>query len=171
MKSNRTILAIFAASAMAFGLPAAAQSAGPMGLERGNFYAGGSLGFNDDEEMAWRVLGGYQINRMFAAEFGYHRLGEINTGGVTIKPRAWELVGLGGIPIGPVSLYGKLGVFRGTNTPGKDNTDLTYGAGVQYDIARNIGVRAEWQRYNGFDSGPRDHDADVISVGAVFRFQ
>jgi len=165
MKSNRAVVALLALTAIAFGLPAAAQIT--MGSDRPHFYAGGSVGTNDDEEIAWRALGGYQIDRMFAAELGYHRLGEIPGGA---KAQAWELVGLGGIPLGPVSLYGKLGLFRGDADRGS-NTDLTYGAGVQYDLARNLGLRGEWQRYNGLKTGGNDVDVEVLSLGAIFRFE
>jgi len=164
MKSKKGIAAVLALAAAAFAQPAAAQS---MGGDRPGFYAGGSVGTNDDEELAVRALGGYQINRTFAAELGYHRLGEIPGGA---KARALELVGLGFIPVGPVSLYGKLGLFRGDARNGT-NTDLTYGAGVQYDLARNIGLRGEWQRYDGLKSGGRVVDVDVMSLGAIFRFQ
>lgn len=169
MKSTRAFALLLALTALAFGLPANAQSSWT-GADRPHFYAGGTAGFNDDEEVGWRVLGGYQINRNFAAEIGYHRLGDMTAGGFNFNPRAWEVLGLAGIPVGPVSVYGKLGLFRGTKTPGSDNTDLTYGAGVQYELARNIALRGEWQRYNGLNSGGGDHDADVMSVGAIFRF-
>ncbi len=160
MKRYKAIMAVAALAAMSFALPAAAQ-----------YYAGGSVGLNDDEEIALRVLGGYQINRNFAAELGYHRLGDMNSNGVRFSPTALEVVGLGAIPAGPVSVYGKLGLFQGMNTPGSNNTDLTFGVGVLYDLARNIGLRGEWQRYNGLKTGGGDHDADVMSVGAIFRFQ
>ena len=164
MKSRNAIAAVLALAAAASALPAAAQ---PMGGDRPGFYAGGSVGTNDDEELAVRALGGYQIDRSFAAEIGYHRLGEI-PGDTTA--RALEVVGLGFIPVGPVSLYGKLGLFRGDANRGS-NVDLTYGAGVQYDLARNISLRGEWQRYDGLKTGGRDLDVDVMSLGAIFRFQ
>lgn len=167
MKRYKAIMAVVALAALSFGLPAAAQSTGG---ERAHFYAGGTVGANDDEEISLRALGGYQINRNFAAEVGLHRLGDINANGVRFSPRALEAVGLGAVPVGPVSIYGKLGVYQGSNTPGSNNTDLTYGAGVQYDLARNISLRGEWQRYDGLKTGRGDHDADVMSVGAIYRF-
>jgi OOP family OmpA-OmpF porin len=52
------------------------------------------------------------------------------------------------------------------------NTDLTYGIGAQYDINRQLGVRAEWQRYTnmGDDATIGESDVDVMSVGLVVRF-
>jgi OOP family OmpA-OmpF porin len=45
-----------------------------------------------------------------------------------------------------------------------DGTDLTFGAGVQYDVSRNLGLRAQWQRYDV------DSDADLLSIGLVYQF-
>lgn len=170
MKRYKAIMAVVALAAMSSGLPAAAQSTQPMSGDRPHFYAGGSVGSNDDEEIALKALGGYQINRNFSAELGFSRLGDMNVNGTRFNPRALEVVGLGAFPVGPVSLYGKLGVFQGMNTPGSNNTDLTYGFGVLYEVARNIAVRGEWQRYDGLKTGAGDHDADVMSIGAIFRF-
>jgi opacity protein-like surface antigen len=49
-------------------------------------------------------------------------------------------------------------------TASDDSTELTFGVGAQYDVSRNLGVRAQWQRYGA------DEDVDVISVGVVFKF-
>ena len=51
------------------------------------------------------------------------------------------------------------------------NTDLTFGAGVKFDMTRNVALRAEWQRYKdmgGDDTG--ESDMDVLSVGVLYRF-
>ncbi|HEY9530650.1 MAG TPA: outer membrane beta-barrel protein, partial [Burkholderiales bacterium] len=45
-----------------------------------------------------------------------------------------------------------------------DSTELTFGVGAQYDVSRNLGIRAQWQRYGA------DEDIDVISLGVVFKF-
>ena len=36
--------------------------------------------------------------------------------------------------------------------------------GVQYDFTRNLGARAQWQRYD------TDNEVDLLSVGIVYRF-
>jgi OOP family OmpA-OmpF porin len=178
----------------AFSTAAAAQDTG--------WYVGGSFGTSDvadfctgvsgpgiscdDEDSAWRLLGGYQLNRNFALELGYSNLGEVGASGpggtVTAEATAWELVGVGSIPLGAVSLYGKAGVYRGetdasintvllVGSASESNTDLTFGAGVRFDVARNVAMRGEWQRYQDIGGGEiGESDVDVLSVGVLVRF-
>jgi OOP family OmpA-OmpF porin len=183
------------ASAMAFTGPALAQDTG--------FYAGLHIGQSkakdacedltscDDKDTAWKILGGYQFNRHLAVEIGYTDLGEVSAtdlgATVSIESTAFEVVAVGIFPVAnQFSVYGKLGMYRGdTDTsvsdPGgsasgsESNTDLTFGIGVRYDFTRNLGVRAEWQKYsdvsaNDLDGGTVEADVDVISVGVIWRF-
>jgi OOP family OmpA-OmpF porin len=179
MKSIKVVLAI---AAFAFAGSAAAQ------LNLSSAYIGGTIGQTelkdacsgvgdcDEKDTAWRILGGYQFNRYFAAEIGYHNLGEASAPGATLEATAWELVAVGAYPIvNQLSVYGKLGVYRGElEGPGAEetNTDLTYGVGLQYDFLRNVGLRGEWQRYSKMGGGALvETDVDVLSVGVVYRFQ
>ncbi len=138
----------------------------------------------DDKDTAFKIFGGYQINRNFGVELGYADLGEVSAsgGGVTasIETTAFELVGVGSYPINnQFSVYGKLGFYRadskGRSNVGvsadETNTDLTLGVGVQYNFTRNLGVRGEWQRYSSVGGGDiGDSDVDVLSVGVVYKF-
>jgi len=182
MKSIKTLAAIASFSAAAgFAGSAAAQSLSSV-------YIGGTVGqaeFKDgcrglagcdNKDTAWRILGGYQFNRYFAAELGYHDLGEVSAAGGATKGTAWELVGIGSYPIAnQFSVYGKLGAYRGelkAANAKETNTDLTYGVGLQYDFTKAIGVRGEWQRYSKMGGGALvETDVDVLSVGVVYRFQ
>src|SRR6266850_6606156 len=185
------IAALLSAAVMAAPAVSMAQARGDTG-----WYVGGSVGQSktrhvdcagfsscDTKAAAFRILGGYQINRNFAAELGYHDFGRA-TGSVpsasgningNIKANAAELVGLGAYPFANrFSVYGKLGAYRAeaklsTSQAGsgsaslKDrNTDLTFGFGAQYDVTREAGVRAEWQRYKsvGGDDTLGKHDID-----------
>ena len=143
----------------------------------------------DTKAAAFGILGGYQINRNFAAELGYHDFGRVtfSAPGVSgnIKASAAELVGLGAYPFAnQFSLYGKLGAYRaeaklsaslaglGSGSLKDRTTDLTFGFGARYDVTRETGVRAEWQRYKnvgGDDTGGK-YDIDVISIGLIWRF-
>lgn len=151
-------------------------------------YVGGTLGQSefkdgcngvsdcDKKDTAWRILGGYQFNRYFAAELGYHDLGEASAPAGATEGTLWEVVGIAGYPvIDKLSVYGKLGAYRGElEAPGakESNTDLTYGLGVQYDVIKNVGLRGEWQRYNKMGGGNLvETDVDVLSIGAIYRFQ
>lgn len=142
----------------------------------------------DDKDTAFRLFGGYQFHRNIGVELGYADLGEANFNGtflgvpVTGKDQftAWDLVAVGSWPLGTgFSVFGKLGLFYGkveasanvaggVGTNSDTGTDLTFGLGAAYDFTKNLGVRAEWQRYNDFsDAG----GLDVLSIGVVYRFR
>lgn len=191
----RHLPALIAASLLAF--PALAQSPDTgfyVGGHLGQAEARDSCNdFNapgvscDDKDTAWRVLGGFQFNRHLAIEGAYTDLGEFTASGpggsVSAEARALELTGIGAFPLGnALSVYGKAGVYRG-ETEGRldatllsgsaedSNTDFTFGAGVRFDMTRNVALRAEWQRYN--DMGGDDtteSDVDVLSIGLLYRF-
>src|SRR5215470_12742762 len=109
---KKSHLAMLAAAAALYSLPAAAQQQKPP--ETG-FYVGGALGKSsfkdgcrlggscDDSDTAIKIFGGYQVNKYFAGEFGYVDLGRAKStaGPFTdeFKARAWELTGVGSFPI------------------------------------------------------------------------
>jgi OOP family OmpA-OmpF porin len=193
-KAKAALAILGLTSAIAVAVPASAQDTG--------FYVGASIGQSeagetctgvagpgvscDDKDTAWRILAGYQFNRNFAAEFGYTDLGEVSASGpggsVSVETTAWELVGVGLLPlVDKFSAYGKIGLYRAetdatVNVPGfasasESNTDLTFGIGARYDFTRNLGVRAEWQRYQDVGGGDiGEDDVDVISIGVVWKF-
>ncbi len=196
-RDKALIAAMLCAAVMAAPAVSTAQARGDTG-----WYVGASVGQSktrhfdcsgfsscDSEAAAFGVLGGYQINRNFAAEFGYHDFGRVtfSAPGVSgnIKASAAELVGLAAYPVASqFSLYGKLGAYRaeaklsaslaglGSGSLKDRTTDLTFGFGARYDVTRETGVRAEWQRYKnvgGDDTGGK-YDIDVISIGLIWRF-
>jgi opacity protein-like surface antigen len=140
---------------------------------------GASIGQADldiDKDTAWKASIGYQINRTFAAEVGYTNLGEVSEGvgplSAEAEATAWEVIGIAKFPVAnQLSIYGLAGIAM-AEVEGRvlgvsfsdDSTELTFGVGAQYDVSRNLGVRAQWQRYGA------DEDIDVISVGVVFKF-
>jgi OOP family OmpA-OmpF porin len=94
---------------------------------------------------------------------------------------AFELVAVGMMPLADkFSVYGKIGMYRGdVDTSGtgifgsasESNTDLTFAVGVRYDFTRNLGVRAEWQKYQDVGGGDiGESDVDVLSIGAIWKF-
>lgn len=158
MTNKKWIVSMLGAAAMAVSAGAFAQQADT------GWYVGGSLGnaeVGSEDDTAWKIHGGYQVNRTFAAEFGYSNLGDFGGGDdVTVM----ELVGLGKFPIAnQFSVYGMLG-FANLEVGSEDETELTYGIGVQYDLSPKLGLRAQWQRYN------TDEEVDVMSVGIVWKF-
>jgi OmpA-OmpF porin, OOP family len=172
-KQTRWIAAAAAAVGIVLTGPALAQ----MQSDERSLYLGGGLGVNDDTESAWRLFGGYRAHRNLAVELGYIDLGDMTIGGAPANGEAWELVGLGILPLNEqFSVYGKLGGYRGEARGGgieETRNDLTFGIGGQYDVSRNLGVRLEWQRYTDFGGGAfgRVSDQDVISLNAIYRFR
>lgn len=143
----------------------------------------------EDTDTAWRILGGYQVNRYFAAELGYHDFGSV-TGSIPgasadAKANAWELVGVGSYPFtNQFSVYGKAGMYRGevkvngtisglgSGSASETNTDLTYGIGLRFDLNRNLAFRAEWQNYSnmGDNATIGESDVEVMSLGVLWKF-
>jgi len=191
MQSRATLAVLSLASALALSAPAAAQDTG--------FYAAFHLGQAtlkdfcadvggpgiscDEKDTSWKILGGYQFNRHLAIELGYTDLGEATVAGPgiggTLEATAFEVVALGMLPLpDKFSLYGKVGIYRGDTeanglggSASETNTDLTFGIGARFDFTRNLGVRAEWQKYQDMGGGViGEGDVDAISVGIVWKF-
>ena len=191
MKTKALLLAVGLAGAF-FSLPAAAQGMSKM---LSSVYAGGELGqadhkFDcqqfgagsscDSKDTAYRLFVGYQFHRIFSVEGGYASLGSPKvsdaTGSADIDVTLWDLSVIGAIPVGPVSLFGRLGGYHSeSEAPGTshDKNGYLFGAGVGFDLNKNIGLRAEWKRYLKTGGGPfgQNWDADMLSIGGLWRFQ
>jgi len=201
MRGDKKVLlaAMLGATVMAAPAASMAQARGETG-----WYLGGGIGQSqakdgctgvggpgvscDDKDTAYKIFGGYQVNRNFAAEFGYSDLGKVKASGplgsVDIKSNAWDLTAVGAFALAnQFSVFGRLGFYRsetklgGLGSGKKNTTDVTYGGGVQYDFSRNLGVRGEWQRYskvkarNDANGAEGDSDVDVLGVSLIYRFQ
>jgi OOP family OmpA-OmpF porin len=196
MKS-KSLIAIAGLAAAAFAVPAGAQMRTPT---LSSAYIGGNIGQSkthidcdagltcDDKDTSFKLFAGYQFNRNFAAEFGYTDLGKAKVSGPggtdEFKATAWELSAIGAWPIvDQFSIFGRLGGYygegklSGPDHGNKKTTNLTWGFGAQYDFNRNLGVRAEWQRFtkvkfhNDINGADADGDVDSLSVGILWRFQ
>jgi OOP family OmpA-OmpF porin len=187
--------------------------------ETKGFYAGISLGQSKfkgacdseagvavsnckDTDTAWKIFGGYQFTPNLAVELGYNDFGRISgdatltfggstfTGNAKVEATAFELTGVGTLPLGQqFSLYGKLGVYyaetkasanvqqttppfaSASSSQSDNNSNLTFGLGARYDFTKNIAVRAEWQRFSkvGSDNTGKG-DIDVLAIGGLYRF-
>lgn len=161
-----------AAAAVAFPTAGIAQ----MRTADSHWYVGGHVGRADwdranDEDTSIRILGGYQFNKSIAAEFGYIDFGSVAGG--SAKGKAFDLVGVGTIPVGNrFGVYGKLG-FAWSEVKGfgqnESGLELTYGVGASYDFSPTVAFRGEWQKYP--DAGNGATDIDVLSIGVIFRFK
>jgi len=159
--TKKWFVSMLGAAALLVSAGAFAQPAVP------GFYVGGEVGQSDvasEDDIGFKILGGYQFHRNIAAEIGYGMMFDKSDVEVT----ALEFVAVGTFPIAnQFSLLGKLGLANVEVDAfglSDDKTELTWGIGVQFDVSRNLGVRALWQRYE------TDEALDWLAIGAVWRF-
>ena len=159
--NKKWLVSMLGAAAMTVSAGALAQSATT------GFYVGAEVGQTDvasEDDIGFKILGGYRFHPNIAAEVGYGMLFDKDDVEVT----AMEFVAVGMFPIAnQFSILGKLGLANvEVDTPfgSEDKTELTWGVGVQFDINRNLGVRALFQRYETDDA------VDVIGVGVTYKF-
>lgn len=160
--NRKWLVSMLGAAAMTVSAGALAQSA------MYGFYIGAEVGQtkvdNADDDIGFKLLGGYRFHRNIAAEVGYGMLYDKSDVEVT----ALEFVAVGMFPVAnQLSLLGKLGLANvefDTRTGSRDTTDLTWGLGVQYDLTPNLGLRALWQRYETDDA------INYLAIGATWKF-
>lgn len=164
--SRKWLVSVLGAAAVAMSVGAQAQQTAGAPLVP-NIYAGVELGRSDigsDDDIGFKIFGGYQFTRNLAAEIGYGMFFDKNDVEVT----ALEFVAVGLFPLAnQFSLLGKLGLANvEVDSPGgsRDKTELTYALGVQFDMSRNLSLRALWQRYE------TDDELDWLAIGAQWRF-
>jgi OOP family OmpA-OmpF porin len=159
--------------------------------EGSGFYIGGSMtqmkadgdcppGFTCDfKDTGFKVFGGVRLNRNFAIEGFYGNWGEVqvDTGAASAKVEAstFGVAALGIVPLGErFELFGKVGIGSteqkatasaggASATAAESGSDVLYGLGAGFNITRNFGLRAEWERL-------KDSEVDIFSAGLQYRF-
>lgn len=141
------------------------------------FYAGAGLGqttlksdgFKDDD-IGFKVFGGYEFNENFAAELEYIDGGTAKDDGVKAETTAFAASVLGSIPLGETfSLFARIGYASweiDTNIGDDDGEDLLYGIGGALNFSDQFQVRLEWESID-VDGA----DADTLGVSAVIKFE
>jgi OOP family OmpA-OmpF porin len=132
----------------------------------------------DDEDLGWKILGGFRLSPNFAFEAAFTDFGESNApalaagGPFEAKAEALSAFALGMFPAGPVDLFLKAGAARikaegnvGAVFFEDKEIEFAYGGGVQFNIGR-LGLRAEYEKFDTDVIG----DLDVISLGFNFTF-
>lgn len=141
---------------------------------------------------------GYNLGKTFSLEGGYDYLGKINfnsnatsaAGSSSIggSKEAW-LLNLDLVARAPLneqfSIIGRIGGYYwktksgmpnatslGTSTVNDTGWDVKAGIGLQYDVNQRMGLRGEFERFNGVGSGSSSGDSKVnqLTVGAVLKF-
>jgi OOP family OmpA-OmpF porin len=148
-----------------------------------------------DDDIGFKVFGGYQFNSFIGVEGGYFDLGKLGyktfmnpasifTSDTTLRGLNVDLVGA--LPINDkFSVFTRVGVtryeskdsYRGYGavnlmsfSDSDRDTSYKYGVGLQYDFNSNLAMRLEAERYDIQDVMFRDSDADMYSLGLVYRF-
>jgi OOP family OmpA-OmpF porin len=156
----------------------------------------------NENSTGYKIQLGYQLNSNFALEGGYVDLGKMSiTNNVTapivgslrgdVKADGWNVMAVGILPMSnDFSLIGKVGALFSTtkgdySTTGavtlpagvrssytKDETNLAYGVGLQYNINKSISVRGEVESF--VDLRPADTSSkrtvNLYSIGLIFKF-
>ena len=149
----------------------------------------------DEKDTAYKLFGGYQMNRNFALEAGYFNLGKFGFTSTTvpagtlagqIKLQGFNLDLVGTLPLTDrLSVLGRVGAqaarardsFSGTGAvsvtdpnPNKRAVNYKFGAGLQYEFSPSFWLRGEAERYRVNDAVGNRGDINLFSVSLVFPF-
>ena len=149
----------------------------------------------DERDTAFKLFGGYQINRNFAVEAGYFNLGTFGFKSTTtpagtlngqIRLQGLNLDLVGTLPLTEnLSAIGRIGAqaanardrFSGTGSvavlnanPRKTEVNYKLGAGLQYAFSPSLLMRAEAERYRVNDAVGNRGDVNLFSVSLIIPF-
>ena len=143
-------------------------------------YVGGGGKSQDQEtdgnrKTSGKACLGYEFNNAFSLETGYVDLGKHDTGGgTTVREHGPFIEALVHFAVSEsFSPFLKGGVHRlevtthaSTADSKEINTDPAWGAGLNFNIGKHMGLRFEWGR---FKIG--NHDTDLVSANIVHYFR
>lgn len=150
---------------------------------------------SSENDIGFKLLGGYQFNEIVAIEGGYFNLGKFdykaNTlplgslkGDIKVQGIHIDVVGtwffteefallarVGAIHTkAEASFKGSGAVTPATSKSSKDDTNFKVGLGLQYSVTPALNIRTELERYRVNDSIATKGDIDLISLGVTYRF-
>ena len=138
-----------------------AASAKDWGLYFGGSIGSGSVEISDinfdEDDFAWKAFGGFTLGSWLGVEGGYVDINSDFTG--------FNAVGIAGLPLGPVRVFGKLGGIYWDSDIGAsdDGFDPALGVGVEFSLF-SIALRAEIEYFDALD------DVYLATVGATWTF-
>jgi OOP family OmpA-OmpF porin len=150
----------------------------------------------DHHSTSYNLFAGYEITPYFAVEGGYVSLGRFDFSSAVTAPAAdmvsgrYEAKGVDAAAVGILpfagkwSAFGKAGLLYAKTSLDAGSTGAVavsdehhwstgplLGAGVGYDLTRNVALRAEWDRYFRVgDSSTGRGDIDQYTVGVAYKF-
>lgn len=141
----------------------------------------GSAEIETADDSSTKIFGGYRQTN-FGFEAAYHDFGkqEETQFGLTaaVEITGIELAAAGFMPVSQTfDLFGKIGMLlwdadlslTGFPSISEDGSDLIFGVGAQYNPAKNVSIRIEFQT-TSLDVSGVDFDTDIISIGAAYNF-
>lgn len=142
------------------------------GLAQADMYLGAGVystsidasGLNDDSDVAPALFFGWRPIESVGVELGYYDLGSYDN----VDVSALSLAGLLTMEVGPVGVYGKLGVADSTAKAGSiedGSTDPFGGIGVSADLMDKLYVYGEYLMFS-----VEDADVDVLGAGIRYAF-
>jgi outer membrane immunogenic protein len=162
MKLKLALLAAVATLAAPAVMSASAQATG---LYASGGYANFSFDTGTDDVNLGGIQGrlGYGFTPNLAIE-GEGTLGVADDGGAELDNEL-GVFGVGKIAVSPqIDLFARVGVSR-TEVNGFDDDGLAYGAGAQWNLTSQDGIRGDWTRHD-YDAG----EFDAWSLSYVRQF-
>ncbi|SHH74710.1 Outer membrane protein beta-barrel domain-containing protein [Ferrimonas marina] len=124
----------------------------------------------DSSDFAWKVFAGYQFNGVLAVEGGYRELGSAENSLVKTDPYGIDVFVIGGIPLGPLRGFGKIGgIYWDNDTDFADTSisddgfDLAAGLGLEFELG-SFAIRGEVEYLDVLD------ETWMYTLGATFTF-
>jgi OOP family OmpA-OmpF porin len=132
-----------------------------------------------DGDNAMKVFGGWAFNRFFAVQGDFVDFGE-SSGAVSPSVRgSSDVQGLapsivGTIPIGPIELFGRVGMMfydvdlnlGGGRLVDESGEDLVWGAGLGIDVLDRLNLRLEYEEIDI----ERLDESDAVWLTAAWKF-
>ena len=145
--------------------------AGYVRAQVNNVFGTTGYGFKIDDN-AWKAIVGFRPIPPFAVEANYVNLGHQSQAIFGASPyghadaRAFDIFGVGLLPLGPVDIYGKAGGARCTLFAlDRNGTSFVWGAGIQAHWGP-LGARLEYEHFKM----PYTDGARLYTAAVTFTF-
>lgn len=149
-----------------------------------------------NSDLGYKLTAGYRFAPVFSLEAAYVNFGKLEINGASSNPSATEIhgetkaSGFNLMAVGhyafneKLSIFGKLGFIVAKATASEALTGAqrsvsessatsAFGLGGQYNLARNLSLRVEWERFKSIGDEQKTHtnDIDLPSLGVMYTFK
>lgn len=167
-----------------------AVSAQEMPHQQSAFYIGGGVGYSrvgsedfptndedfNDNRVSWKALAGFRFNPILSLEGQYIDFGKAEGSLAEVKAHGWTAGLVADLPLPYLQPYAKAGalfwnadfdssVGVGGFHRSEDGTSFTWGGGVRFNLAQNLDLRVEYERFTFEDT-----HVDNASAALQFSF-